>query len=837
MLTRRHVLAGITGVQATGGFAGDAFSDEDRDDTEEETAVDQSRLPTGVTIAWITDRFVQIHGSDAPVVGHEIQTTGMVLELAGSAGDVTLMRERFAWDRFDYTGQDAFSELLRAATWPLAEEPSFPDGFFDDYALAWLSGVAGDYYRNEITADPNGNRSMPSDRFFYELYGVSPLMFAVVPRGQLPNAGSIVHLSATVSHTGITDSILGANDGGGYLVIEDIHSDVEFRTPENQWHIGDSAGFVGVQEHRDPRLTTGASDVVYQDDFHRPKGGSVVAKHGEATGVDRGDGDEHERLELDTDQREILVGDTLPRTWDDEAPADDTTDDESDPPAPEAVNIVLVIDTSGSMEERDTGRERNGVPLTRLEAVQEDLETMLDLTEDGNRIGVVEFNTNAHVVEGLTVIDTSAREHLKDRVQSLNEGGWTTIGGGLQRGMELLHGERGTRTIVLLSDGAENEPPMVDDVLPAIRNEGIRVHSIGIGQGIDEEQLEYIADQTGGEALLDPTVEDLREFYFFIAGDAQQRASLSSREDQLGVGDEMEDDCSVDASCEDVQFSLSYEGSQMQLHVETPDGDVLSEQMAGVTRREGAAHEVWTVEDPDPGDWEYSVEVLDVDAPQQTFMQATANSAVDGRLFATDALYEATGYVRLQLVVTQDVRRYVGATARAEIIPPSGDAEEIEEVALYDDGSGPDDVPNDGIYSNYFHPTEIGTYQVTTVVEGGDIEGFRRRYRHTIDIDSVIDEPVEPWEDRSAPPPREEGREPTPEDPTALDAVFDHAHYIGGGAIALLGAGAWLWHRSRDAEPASSDEPAELSSQHDDSTVPDSPDPPTSTPDEERDDR
>ncbi|ELY51738.1 vWA domain-containing protein [Natronolimnohabitans innermongolicus] len=749
------------------------------------TELDSDRFPAATTIAWIVDRFVQVHAADSPVVGHELETTGVAIETIGSRDEYSVISDRFNWDDFDYSGKNAFSSLLSAVAWPLSGSASFPDGFFDEYELVWLTGVTADAYRTSIDQAETETMSMPSDRLFYSIYGHAPFVFAAVPTDQSPEPGSVVDLTATVRHTGEDDSELAATSGGGYLDVEEVTTKGVRRTPNEEWDVGDAVSFTGLQQHPRPTVTTAATDAEYEDDLPRPVGGSIVTKRGTATEVGADTGGDGVRHELESRDHEILVGDTIPIQWD-EHDAENETELTNGP-----VNISLVVDTSGSMRQRDAGRaDADGPSMTRLEALKKDLIQVIDLIEEEYRVSLVEFNSNASVVEPHTEFDDATREQFKESVRSLSAGGQTTIGGGMARGLETIVDEPGPKTMLLLSDGAENQRPYVDDVLPDFRNQGVPVHTIGIGSAIDAEQLEYIADQTGGQSEIDFDVNDLREFYFDLTPTAQLRSELSRVDGTLDEDDFLEDNCQVDSSCDDAQFALSYEGSEMVLTVTDPDGNEITEG-DGISHRVGDAHEVWSIDDPPTGEWHYEVDVRQVDAPQKTFVQSTSDSTVDGELYVTSDLYEATGYVRLQLVVSEGLERYTGARARAEIVPPEGDDEDAEVLTLYDDGSGPDDVSGDGIYTNYYHPTETGTFDVRTIIEGGKYDELRREFTHTAEIATVVDDPIQPWEDRS----------PATDSETD-ESLLERIPLAGVVGASALGAGWWYYrnHAGDDAD-------------------------------------
>lgn len=701
--------------------------------------IDSAAFPDTVTIGWISDRFIQLNDEDAPVIGHEVSSTALVLEVAQSLEEFDVLQTEFDWEDVDYTNADAFEQLFEPHAWALDRSTSFTTEFFEDHAIAWITGIHSEYYRPGIDAQESEIGSIPSDRLFYDLYGHAPFMFAVFPTAETPDPGSVIDFEATVRHTSEDDSHPDSAPNGGYLAVDTSTVRETLRTPDTAWEDGTSATFTGLQEHPQPQLTSATTAVEYDDELLRPTGGSIVTKRGTVTDSSEDSTDMFRQHELRSERHDILVGSTLSRSWED--------DDDGEEQTTGPVNVSIVVDTSDSMSEQDA--TVGGSQISRLGAVQEVLPPFIDLFREGVQTSVVEFNSSANIAHPLTEIDGASREEVQESVRNLTERNRTTIGGGLLLGKETIEDEPGEKTMILLSDGSENEPPYVDDVLSQLRNAGIEVYTFGIGAEIDEQQLEYIAEQTGGTAEIDPGVEQIKDFYFQVIEDAQHNPRLSSIEGELDENDRMGDDCKVDSSCEDAQFSLSYEGSDMDLIVTDPQGNEVGDG-PGIDHREGDAHEVWTVDDPEPGEWGYEVEVLSVDAPQETFAQATADSSVDGELFVADDLYDATGFLRIQLLVTEGLERYTGANSRVEIRPPNGDDDDGIDLSLGDDGTGPDDVAADGIYSTYFHPTVAGEYEFRTIVEGGEYDELQREFVESVEIPYVVDTPARPYQSETS---------------------------------------------------------------------------------------
>ena len=101
----------------------------------------------------------------------------------------------------------------------------------------------------------------------------------------------------------------------------------------------------------------------------------------------------------------------------------------------EGANVILTIDSSGSMFAKD-------VPPTRLGAAQEAVRRFLEKLPDRYRVGVVTFSSEAQVVAPLT----RDRQVVRDAVDYLYPGRGTAIGDALARSVELARGGTVTET-------------------------------------------------------------------------------------------------------------------------------------------------------------------------------------------------------------------------------------------------------------------------------------------------------------------------------------------------------------------------------------------------------
>jgi Ca-activated chloride channel family protein len=189
----------------------------------------------------------------------------------------------------------------------------------------------------------------------------------------------------------------------------------------------------------------------------------------------------------------------------------------------QAVDIILCVDTSGSMEAAD-------YPPTRLEAAKEAalMFTRRKVTQNySDRVGVIGFGGTATVIHPLDAnLDAVAASILK---LSITHSG-TSLGVALQLAFqELARFNSPRQAVVLLSDGADEFDNSNPDKI-AGSQKGIKVFTIGMGTlkgahvkflgksvSLNEDILRRIAKASGGEYLHAPGVSDLQRIYLKLA--------------------------------------------------------------------------------------------------------------------------------------------------------------------------------------------------------------------------------------------------------------------------------------------------------------------------------
>lgn len=166
------------------------------------------------------------------------------------------------------------------------------------------------------------------------------------------------------------------------------------------------------------------------------------------------------------------------------------------------VAIAQVIDRSGSMN------SSGYVDATRANAKR-----LIDLMSLNDTIALASFaGTSSTDFPATAVATTATYAAARAAVDAISFGGSTSIGAGLQRGLTLLPPPGNPRAIILLSDGYENNAPMVNTILPTVPTD-VDVHTIALGPASDQMLLQQIAADTGGTYHFAPDEMGLFEIY------------------------------------------------------------------------------------------------------------------------------------------------------------------------------------------------------------------------------------------------------------------------------------------------------------------------------------
>ncbi|KAA3643211.1 MAG: VWA domain-containing protein [Chloroflexi bacterium] len=176
------------------------------------------------------------------------------------------------------------------------------------------------------------------------------------------------------------------------------------------------------------------------------------------------------------------------------------------------LNVALVLDTSTSMEG------------PRLETVKATAIKLVEQLQSNDVLSIVSFSDRAEVVipatRGLDAKKVAAR------ISTLNAGGGTEMFQGLQAGFnEVSHGVSPSfiNRIILLTDGRTYGDEQKCLMLATrAGSKGIKISGVGIGSEWNDEFLDNVASQTGGQSIFAQDIDDLSEIIETQISGAQQ---------------------------------------------------------------------------------------------------------------------------------------------------------------------------------------------------------------------------------------------------------------------------------------------------------------------------
>jgi hypothetical protein len=272
-----------------------------------------------------------------------------------------------------------------------------------------------------------------------------------------------------------------------------------------------------------------------------------------------------------------------------------------------AVDVMLIIDSSGSMSGNDPLNKRVQAALTYLAA-----------SGVGDRVGVVDFDHEVKLLSGLREarIENQQNQELVAAINSIDSFGDTNIRDGITVACQELtnQGQAARRGAILLTDGQHNRGPF-GTPQQCFADKGWPIYAFGFGQA-SQGLLETVASDTGGESKflnLNDVTNLICEFQGVrsrIAGDTPKPCLTL----HLEPSEIKTTSATLQAEQDQATFSTSWGGSDIVMTLTTPSGRVIdrSTDALDVLHDQGPTFEVYSITDPESGDWKVDLFAADV---------------------------------------------------------------------------------------------------------------------------------------------------------------------------------------------------------------------------------
>jgi len=163
---------------------------------------------------------------------------------------------------------------------------------------------------------------------------------------------------------------------------------------------------------------------------------------------------------------------------------------------PVPLALAIVIDRSGSMEGQ------------KIEAAKDAAIRVVQAADESTAFMVVTFNETATVIVPPMAATADNKNRAVQAIRKIYSNGGTCMSTGLNAvGNEMVSAAGRARKILFLTDGKNEgeKRPVLDRAVQRCKETQIQISAWGIGTDWDENELEYIANQTQGEADIIPS--------------------------------------------------------------------------------------------------------------------------------------------------------------------------------------------------------------------------------------------------------------------------------------------------------------------------------------------
>jgi hypothetical protein len=449
------------------------------------------------------------------------------------------------------------------------------------------------------------------------------------------------------------------------------------------------------------------------------------------------------------------------------------------PPPPVPLDVMLVFDRSGSM-----ASSAPPIGRTKLQEAQDAAALFVQLLREGqgDRVGLVTFssgtttNTPPGPVAAVKTTLVGPAPFTSGQIGAITTGGSTSIGGGLEAALTALgSGSTNGRAILLMTDGLQNTPPMVESVEGSLGTTKLCVIGFGSDADIDGRLLSRVAHDHGGDFTRAIDGLALRKFFGLCFGNIFETGALGDPDFVLAAN-QKESATHEFSVCgeERITVILGWDepSTPLTARIYTPSGQLVNEKRTETAR--GRTWVFWRVALPYAGErdgaWKFVVErveprgeffaaptdvryfflIVSSGGPKLRYLGGRRRVYTGDPIDALVGLHYPNGtspHAEVELTIERPTVALGELVTRAGLRPPSTTSDPVDafratlqaiaqqaggtlpvptatvRVPLFDDGSHDDGAMEpDGVYNDRLKDvTRVeGTYQFRAVATYGE---------------------------------------------------------------------------------------------------------------------
>ena len=269
-----------------------------------------------------------------------------------------------------------------------------------------------------------------------------------------------------------------------------------------------------------------------------------------------------------------------------------------------AADTRVLIDVSGSMKENDPKNLRQ--PALRL---------LVGLLPKESRAGVWTFGQYVNAEIPLGKVDSGWRDRARASASKIHSRGlYTDIEEALRLSTEdwKMDDGRYTRHVVLLTDGvvdiskssltnARSRKRIMNDIMPRLKNLGVKVHTIALSQSADHHLLKKMSANTDGWYEQVDNADRLKRIFLRMFEKVSKPDTVPLKDNKFRL----------DKSVKEATLLVFNSANKEPTKVKTPSGASFSSDNPpeGVSWHRDDGYDLMTITKPEEGEWQIMADI------------------------------------------------------------------------------------------------------------------------------------------------------------------------------------------------------------------------------------